>query len=196
MLDHRVPRYLGSVSDDLQFPVLDPLGHVVILSSPAPEHVGESVQSPELIGPDSGDSSEYLFVRQLVLELVHGHGHVAGVVRTVVQVPVVLGQEINVVEDEAVPGEIFHRLRVAHVEEHGSVELVLVCLVDDVNPVVEFLFPQEGMEMSEENQQLFRSVSVRDDDGNIEIGLTGLWTGLSSWLEIPVLTFHLQIRRN
>ena len=99
VLDHRVPRYLGSVSDDLQFPVLDPLGHVVILSSPAPEHVGESVQSPELIGPDSGDSSEYLFVRQLVLELVHGHRHVAGLVRAGVEITVVLGQEVDIVED-------------------------------------------------------------------------------------------------
>ena len=182
---------LGSVADDRQFPVANPLGHVVILSSPAPEQVGESVQFLELIRPDGSDSSEDLLVRQLVLELVHSYGHMAGVVRAVVEIPVVLGQQINIVEDETVPRKIFHCLRVTHVEEHGSVELIFVNLVDDVNSVVELLFPEEGMEVSEEDHQLFRSVSVWDDDGNIEIGYTGIGTGLSSRLEVCVLSFHL-----
>ena len=99
MFDHRVPRYLRPVSDDLQFPVLDPLGHVVVLPSPPPEQVGESVQFLELIGPDGGDPSEYLLVRQLVLELVHGHRHVARLVWAGVEIPVVLREQINIVED-------------------------------------------------------------------------------------------------
>ena len=45
-----------------------------------------------------------------------------------VEVPVVLGEEIDVVEDEALPLLVPHGLRVPHVEQHGAVELGLTSL--------------------------------------------------------------------
>ena len=39
VLDHGVPRYLGLVPHDLELPVVNPPGHVVVLSSPPPEQV-------------------------------------------------------------------------------------------------------------------------------------------------------------
>ena len=39
VFDHGVPRYIRLVPDDLQLPVVNPPGHVVVLSSPAPEQV-------------------------------------------------------------------------------------------------------------------------------------------------------------
>ena len=113
----------------------------------------------------------------------------------VVDVAVVLGQQVHVVEDEAVPGEVCQRLGVADVHEHGAVELVLVRLVDDVNSVVELLLPEEGVEVSEEDEELFLPVSVGHNDGNIEVCLTTLWAGLSPRDEVPVLSFNVCILR-
>ena len=52
----------------------------------------------------------------------------SGLVRTGVEIPVVLGQEINIVEDKTVPVREFHSLAVANIEEHRSVEHFLVVL--------------------------------------------------------------------
>ena len=47
-----------------------------------------------------------------------------------VEVPVVLRQEVHVVEYEAVPGKVLHGLHKANVQEGPSVELVRVSLQD------------------------------------------------------------------
>ena len=60
-----------------------------------------------------------------------------------VDVPVVLRNEVDVVEYDAVPVVIVHRLREADVEEHGSVEGVEISLVDEIDLVVEILLPGE-----------------------------------------------------
>ena len=60
-----------------------------------------------------------------------------------VDVPVVLRNEVDVVEYDAVPVVIVHRLREADVEEHGSVKGVEISLVDEIDPVVEILLPGE-----------------------------------------------------
>ena len=44
-------------------------------------------------------------------------------------------------EDDTGPVEVLHRLHETDVEEHRSVERVWVGLVDQVDPVVELLFP-------------------------------------------------------
>lgn len=43
-------------------------------------------------------------------------------VRAAVVVPVVLHEVVHVVEDQTVPVQVLHRLLVAHVEQHGSIE--------------------------------------------------------------------------
>ena len=62
---------------------------------------------------------------------------------TRVQIVVVLGKKVDVVEYDAVPVVIVHRLREADVEEHGSVEGVEISLVDEIDLVVEILLPGE-----------------------------------------------------
>ena len=52
----------------------------------------------------------------------------SGLIRTGVEIPVVLGQEINIVEDKTVPVREFHSLAVANIEEHRSVEHFIVVL--------------------------------------------------------------------
>ena len=60
-----------------------------------------------------------------------------------VDVPIVLRNEVDVVEYDAVPVMIVHRLCEADVEEHGSVEGVEISLVDEIDLVVEILLPGE-----------------------------------------------------
>ena len=62
----RVPRHVETVDPQ-------PVGHVVVLAAPAPELVGEPVDKFEMFDADGRDSSEVGFVRELVVELVHGN---------------------------------------------------------------------------------------------------------------------------
>ena len=50
------------------------------------------------------------------------HHQVLGLLVAGVEVVVVLGHQVHVVEDEAVPGEVLQGLQVAHVQQLGSVE--------------------------------------------------------------------------
>ena len=61
-------------------------------------------------------------------------------------------------EDEAVPVEVLERLAEADVHQHGSVELVGVRLVDDVEPVVDLLLGEEGVNVAEEDEKLFITI--------------------------------------
>ena len=40
-----VPCYIGRVSADEQFLDPHPVGHIIVLPTPAPEHVGEAINS-------------------------------------------------------------------------------------------------------------------------------------------------------
>ena len=44
---------------------------------------------------------------------------------------------------------------------------MFISLVDDVDPVVEILSSEEGVDMPQEDSKLTASVSVRNDNGNI-----------------------------
>ena len=104
-----------------------------------------TVDQLELVGPDRCHPTKDCLVRQLVLELVHGDTHVPRLVRAAgkrhtflavlhyyvapVQVAVILGQEVHVVEDEAVPGAVLARLHRAHVQQLPAVERVRVRLL-------------------------------------------------------------------
>lgn len=61
----------------------------------------------------------------LVAKLVHGDGGVLGVGVADVEVAVVLGDEVDVVEEEAVPVFLPHRLSEANVHQLGPVEGVI-----------------------------------------------------------------------
>ena len=74
----------------------------------------------------------------------------SGLVRTCVEIPVILWQQVHVMEDEAVPVEVLEGFPEPHIHQHGSVELVPSCLVDDVQAVVELLPCQEWVDVTQE----------------------------------------------
>ena len=78
-----------------------------------------------LVPREGGDATEETAVHQGVVHGVDGHGHVPGLGDGAgVEVPVVLRHEVDVVEDEALPVRVVpQRLREAHVEQQGPVEL-------------------------------------------------------------------------
>ena len=128
MFDHGVSRNVRLVPRDLQLVAGQPLGHVIILPAPAPVLVGESVHQFELLHTEGGDSTEEISVWQLVLKLVHRYRHVAGLLWAAVEITIVLRQQVDIVEHQAVPGRELHCLPVANIEEHRSVENFLVVL--------------------------------------------------------------------
>ena len=67
--------------------------------------------------------------------------HSQNVVQVPVNVPVVLWYEVNIVEDETSPVVLLHCLDEADVEEHGFIEGIWVCLVDQEYSVVQILSP-------------------------------------------------------
>ena len=86
---------------DVELLLAQPVGHVVVLAAPAPEDVGEAVDEAEVLDGHGGDAAEDVVVGEPVEEGVDGHGEVPRLHRARVQVAVVLGEQVDVVEDEA-----------------------------------------------------------------------------------------------
>ena len=84
-----------------------------------------------------------------------------------VQVTVILGEEVNIVEDTTVPAVVLHGLCESNIHQHCPVKQMFISLVDDVDPVVDILSSEKGMDMSQESSKLTAPVSVRDDNGHI-----------------------------
>ena len=102
-----------------------------------------------------------------ILEDIHGDAHVPRLPRrTRVQVAVVLGQEIDVVENEAVVTPDLERLLETHVHEHGAVERPVAVLLHDVDGVVELLPLQKRVHVLQEQQQVFPATPKGDDEGD------------------------------
>ena len=86
-------------------------------------------------------------------------------------------------EDGAGPIVIRHRLLEADIHQHASIESVGIGLIDNVDSVMELLtpveetyydhnddgVPEDGMEMSKEDHELGNSLSVRYDNGHLEM---------------------------
>ena len=117
-------------------------------------------KAPELVCSHSCRPTEDALIWKPVLELVDSHREMPWLVRAAVQVPVILWQEINVVEDGTSPVVVLHCFHKAHVHQHCPVECVAVSLVDQVDAVVELLLDEHGMEVVEEDRQLWWSVPV------------------------------------
>ena len=77
---------------------VQPLGHVVVFPAPAPVLVGEAVDNLEVLDTHGRDSAKESLVRQLVVELVNSHRHVARLGRAGVEITIVLNKEVNIVE--------------------------------------------------------------------------------------------------
>ena len=116
------PCNISLVSRNGQIVPGQPLGHVVVLSAPAPVLVGEPIDDLKVFDAHGGDPTEESLVRELVLELVHSHRHVTRQTRTGVEIPIVLSEEVNIMEDKTVPVRDLTGLHIADVEEHSSVK--------------------------------------------------------------------------
>lgn len=128
MHEHLVPGYVGRVPRDVQTLGLYSIGHVVVLASPAPKDIAEAVYETKVLGAHGRDPPEDVGVGQLVPELVDGHRHVPRLLGTVVQILVVLGKQIDVVEDEAVKvGSLLEGLYVTDVHQRRPIELPIAC---------------------------------------------------------------------
>ena len=92
------PGNVRLVSCDGQIIPFQPFGHIVVLSPPAPVLVGKPVDNLELVHSHSRDSTKQTLVWQLVLELVHGHRHMARLPGTRVEISVIFRQQVHVVE--------------------------------------------------------------------------------------------------
>lgn len=86
--------------------------------------------------------------------------------RARVQVPVILWQQVNVVEYETVEISNFQSLLVPNVHQHGSVERPVSILFYYEDGVVQLLSFEERMHVLQEQQQVLPSTSERYDYGH------------------------------
>lgn len=149
---------------------LSPIGHVIVLATPAPERVGEAVHRAELLGGHGGYTAENCTIRQLEAKGVHGDGHVPRLIRTGVQVPVVHRQQIHIVEHHAVPVFLLHCFGETNVHQRCPIELRPSGLFDNVDSVLDLLFHKEWVEILQENGQVLFAVPVGYDDCHPVVG--------------------------
>ena len=137
---------------------------VLVLAAPAKVQVGEAVESGVLVTGDRGHAPRVLGHEELVLEPVHGGGHVEhAVLGTPVEKALALRDVVHVVEDEAVGGEgedVLGREK-AGVEEEASHEGSIVCLVDHKYCVLYILPHEERVHVLEEGGKM--GLSLPDD---------------------------------
>ena len=130
---------------------------VLVLAAPSKVQVGEAVESRVLVTGDRGHAPRVLGHEELVLEPVHGGGHVEhAVLGTPVEQALALRDVVHVVEDEAVGGEGEDVLggEIAGVEEEASHEGSIVCLVDHKYCVLYILPHEERVHVLEEGGKM------------------------------------------
>lgn len=131
--------------------VMYPVPEVVVLASPAPERIRESINLFELLHREATDSAKEFVVRKHVGVLVELYCEVARHLSAAVVVSVVLHEVIDVVKDQAVPVQILHGLFVAHVKQHCSIERLCAPLLYYIKCKLESLFLQHGHQVSQED---------------------------------------------
>lgn len=62
VLEHPVSSDIGRISRDVQLFLSQTVGHVIVLTAPSPEHVGESIDLPELIDSHGWDATENVII--------------------------------------------------------------------------------------------------------------------------------------
>lgn len=67
-------------------------------------------------------------------ELVHGHGQVSRLTETLVDIPIVHGDQVHIAEDEALIVVLLQGLHVTHVQQLGSVKGFVSILRDKNTP--------------------------------------------------------------
>ena len=130
---------------------------VLVLAAPSKVQVGEAVESGVLVTGHRGHAPRVLGHEELVLEPVHGGGHVEhAVLGASVEQALALRDVVHVVEDEAVGGEgedVLGREK-AGVEEEASHEGSIVCLIDHKYCVLYILPHEERVHVLEEGGKM------------------------------------------
>ena len=97
--------------------IMNPVVHVVILPAQTPEHVGEPVDELKMLPSQGSNPPKYCGVGHFVVEGGHPSRHVEGQLGwAVVQVCLIHGKEVDVVEDQAGVVELLHGLSKADIE--------------------------------------------------------------------------------
>jgi hypothetical protein len=96
----------------------------------------------------------------------------SGHVSTRVQVPLVLGQQINVMENKTLPviARPVQRLQETNVHEETPIELQPGLRLYQIDRIVELLFIQERMQVPQEQLQVGVAVTIRNDYGYFKVG--------------------------
>ena len=124
----------------------------------------------------------YFIMDPLVFEDVNRNTHVPRLLRTRVDIAVILWQQVHVVEDEA--SEIFQsqRLFVADIHQHGPVESTHIGLLDNKNAVFYLLPLEQRMQVGQQHTQMHGPRSVRHNNGNCLFGQAAGRFAESTWL--------------
>jgi hypothetical protein len=85
---------------------------------------------------------------------------------TRVQIPVVLRQQVDIVENETIEVATLEGLLEADVHQHSPVEGSVAVLLDDEDGVVQLLPPEERMHVLEEEQQVLAPTPERHNQGD------------------------------
>ena len=145
--------------------VHNPDVEVLVLTAPAQVEVGEAIEGGELITGHRGHAPCVLGHEELVLEPVHGGGHVEhAVLGAPVEETLTLRNVIHIMKDETVRGEgedVLGREE-AGIEEKASHEGGIVSLVDNKYRVLYVLPHEEGVHVLEEGGQM--GLSLSDDE--------------------------------
>ena len=105
--------------------IMNPVVHVVILPAQTPEHVGEPVDELKMLPSQGSDPPKYCGVGHFVVEGGHPSRHVEGQLGwAVVQVCLIHGKEVDVVEDQAGVVELLHGLSESNIEQHSPTALL------------------------------------------------------------------------
>ena len=95
---------------------------------------------------------------KLVFEFVNGHTHVPGLLRARVEIAVVFGQQVHIMEHKALPVVEAAGLQEANVHQLAPVKSLAHNLFHNENAIVQLLLAQEGVQIVQENAEMFFAV--------------------------------------
>ena len=130
---------------------------VLVLAAPAQVEVGEAIEGGELVPGHRSHAPRVLGHEELVLEPVHGGGHVEhAVLGAPVEKALALRDVVHIVENETVrvEGEDVLGREEAGIEEEASHEGGIVSLVDNKYRVLYILPHKERVHVLEEGGQM------------------------------------------
>jgi len=179
VLQHGVLTELHRESTDIDALRLQTLVEIVVLSAPAVIQIGHPVDLLELDGVDGHHAAKETAIGQSESPVIQGGAHVTWPLGAGVNLTRVQGQQVHVVKNQA-RESILGRHLGADVEEHRSVEGLVIELLDQENPIVDQLLGQVIVHVGEEGVQLLLPLPVRHNDGGAVACLTSFRTEFAS----------------